>query len=588
MLTQLPTNEALAEIFSDIAVRCEIKGDENPFAIRAYKAVSDTIAGYQQPISNVWREGGLEGLTAIKGIGKEIAKKIDELMRTGTLDFYTRLCAAVPDSVAAMLKVPGFGPKRIKLVWDELGVDSIEVLEKYAKEGKLRALPKFGAKLESKIVEGISALKRLDTGRKPITTVWPVAETIRARLAGLPQVLKVAYAGSLRRGRETIGDLDFVVATNAPAPVMAAFVGQDTVETVLGQGETKSSVRLNTGLQVDLRTVAPGVWGTAMQYFTGSQQHNIRLREIAQRAGFSLNEYALSVDGENVKGGPDLTFDTEEALYERLGLNYVPPELRENRGEFETHVPPLLIRQNQLKGDLQMHTTWSDGATDILTMARTCVRLGYSYIAVTDHTQGLGVVNGLTPKKIADQRRDIDGVNDRLRGEGITFRVLQGVECEVKSDGSLDMPDDVLAGCDWVQASIHTSLTQPRDQITTRVTRALNNPYVDVLGHPAGRLIGEREGADYDWDAVFLAAKSRSVAVEINATRIDLSDVLARRAHELGCMFTISTDAHSPEMLHNMHYGVITARRAWVTSDVVLNTLPLQNLLDWIKNRRRR
>jgi len=577
------TNSQLSELFADIAVRMEIKGDENPFAIRAYKAVSETIGGHTQALSDVWAQGGIDGLKSINGIGTEIAKKIDEIMRTGRLEFFEKLRVAVPDSVAAMRSVPNLGPKRAKQVWDALGIDSIEKLETAAQQGKLRDLPKFGAKLEQKILEGIAMMRRVQSGRILIGDVLPIAQELIATLSHLPQVKRIEYAGSLRRGKETIGDLDLIVATNDAKPIMDAFVMQPRVIEVLGHGDTKSSVRFDNGLQVDLRTVESKHWGCAMQYFTGSQQHNIRMREIAQKQGWSLNEYSLKPN----EGSPhkrERFFEEESALYAALGLPYIPPELREDRSEFDTPLPQL-ITLDDMRGDLQMHSTWSDGSHDVMTMARAAIQLGYEYILITDHTSGLGVVNGLTPERVKEQRQDIDRVNKQLKKEGIKFRMLQGAEVEVKSDGSLDLPDETLAICDLVQASVHTSLSQPRAQITARAIKAISNPHVHILGHPSGRIINEREGADYDWDALFNAAREHQVALEINANphRLDLRDTHARRAMELGNMLSISTDAHSPTMLDNMRYGVLIARRAWVTPERVINTWSLDKLLKWAK-----
>jgi DNA polymerase (family 10) len=591
------TNKQLAAIFTDIADRLNIEGDESVFVIRAYQRASENLAASGRAIHDIWQEGGLKALEALPGIGKEIAKKIDELMTTGQLQFYEKLKVRVPDGVAAMLHVPSVGPKRVKEFWEKLGINSVEELDTAAKAGKLRNLPKMGEKAEQKIIAGIESLKRRATGRMRLGDVLPVAQRIVAMLKDVPGVQKAEYAGSLRRGKETIGDVDIVVATHDPAPVMKAFLAQGDIAQVLGAGDTKSSVQLNSGLQVDVRVIEPRVWGTAMQYFTGSQQHSIKLREIAQKKGLTLNEYAVSKlggkDSADTEGGE--TFDNEPAVYARLGLAYIVPEMREDRGEVEKALElgpnrtlmPDLIQLKDMKGDLQMHTTWSDGATDVMTMARNAIALGYEYILITDHTAGLGVVNGLTPERIAQQRKDIDKVNAQLKKEKIKFRVLHGAEVEVRSDGSLDLPDDVLAGLDLVQASVHTSLTQPREKITERAIKAIQNPHIDILGHPEGRLINEREGADYDWDVLFRAALANNVAVEINASpeRLDLTDVHARRAAELGCRLSISTDAHDPAMLNNMVLGVTVARRAWITPDSVINTWPLAKLLKWAEGK---
>jgi DNA polymerase (family 10) len=584
------TNHQLAAIFSDIADRLDVQGKENVFVIRAYRAASENIANFPRPLLDVYTEGGTAALNAIKGIGKEIAKKIESLVTTGKLDFYEKLKTEIPDNVVAMLRVPTVGPKRVKEFWEKLGIDSVEALAQAAQQGKLRDLPKMGEKAEKKILDGIESMKRRSTGRMRIGDVMPIALHIIAALKDIKGVKKIDYAGSLRRGKETIGDLDILVATNDPEPVMRAFRTLPLAAEIINAGETKSTIRTIDGLQVDLRAIEPKVWGTAMQYFTGSQLHNIKVREHAQKKNLSLNEYAItSLKKQNGEGE---TFETEEGVYARLGMAYIPPEMREDRGEVEKalelgpnrHVLPDLITLKDLKGDLQMHTTWSDGETDVMGMARAAIDLGYEYILITDHTQSLGIVNGLTPERIKQQRKEIDKVNAQLKKEKIKFTVLQGAEVEVKSDGSLDLPDDVLSGLDLVQASVHTSLTQPKEKITARAIAAMRNPHIDILGHPSGRLINEREGADYDWEALFEAALENKVALEINSNpqRLDLNDVLARRAIELGCKLTISTDAHSPQMLNHMNYGVTVARRAWATPASVLNALPLSKLLKWV------
>lgn len=575
------TNTQLAALFNDIAGREDILG-ENAFKIRAYRNVAEIIDNFPRPMRDVWQAGELDG---VPGIGKEIAKKIDELMRTGKLEYYERLRAKVPDGVAALLNVPDLGPKRVKLIWETLGVTSLDALEAAAQAGKLRDLPKMGEKTEQRILAGIASLRRRATGRVRLGDALPVARAIVDALSDIPGVAKIEYAGSLRRGRETIGDVDIVVASTEPAAVMTAFRALPLVAEVLGAGPTKSSIRTTDNLQVDLRAVDPRHWGATLQYFTGSQAHNIRVRAIAQQQGFSLNEYGITpAEGELIP------FATEEALYARLGLAWIPPELREDRGEIEAAALganrlPKLITAKDLRGDLQMHTTWSDGETDVMGMAQAAIGLGYEYILITDHSRSLGIANGLTPERLIAQRKEIDHVNKELGGR---FRVLQGVECEVLSDGALDLPDEALAACDLVQASVHTSLSQPRERITARVLRAIGNPNIHILGHPSGRQINAREPADYDWEALFTAAAQARVALEINANpeRLDLNDTHARRAAELGCLLTISTDAHGPAMLSNMAFGLLTARRAWVTPERVVNTWPLKKVLDWARLRR--
>jgi DNA polymerase (family 10) len=581
------TNAQLAAIFADIADRLEIQGTENVFAIRAYRTASENIAAHGRAVVDLYREGGAPALHEIKGIGKEIAKKVESLVNTGALEFYDELKRTVPDGVTAMLQVPGVGPKRVREFWQTLGVDSVDALENAASAGRLRALPKMGEKAEQKILAGIASMRRTSTGRLRTDQVMPVAEAVITALRERPGVRRIEYAGSLRRGRDTIGDLDILVATTDPQPVMEAFRALPIAAEIVNAGDTKSTIRTRDGLQVDLRAIDPAVWGTALQYFTGSQMHNVKVREHAQKLGLSLNEYAVT----DVRRDEKYQFDSEEALYAKLNMAWIPPELREDRGEVEAAldlgphrvVAPDLIRLTDMRGDLQMHTTWSDGQLDVMGMARIAADLGYEYILITDHSVGVNVVRGVTAEQVREQGEEIARVNAALRREKIKLTVLHGVECEVHPDGSLDLPDDVLAEVDLVQASVHTMLNSPREKITARAIAAMRSPHIDILGHPSGRLINAREGADYDWERIFAAALEYDVALEINAnpTRLDLNDVLARRAAELGCKFTISTDAHSAAMLHHMRYGVTIARRAWITPAQVINTWPLTKLLKW-------
>jgi DNA polymerase (family 10) len=581
------TNAQLATIFADIADRLEIQGTENVFAIRAYRTASENIAAHGRAVVDLYREGGAPALHEIKGIGKEIAKKVESLVNTGALEFYDELKRTVPDGVTAMLQVPGVGPKRVREFWQTLGIDSVDALENAAGAGRLRALPKMGEKAEQKILAGIASMRRTATGRLRIDQVMPIAEAVIAALRELPGVRSVEYAGSLRRGRDTIGDLDILVATTDPQPVMEAFRALPIAAEIVNAGDTKSTIRTRDGLQVDLRAIDPAVWGTALQYFTGSQMHNVKVREHAQKLGLSLNEYAVT----DVRRGETIRFDNEAGVYARLNMAWIPPELREDRGEVEAAldlgphrvVAPDLIRLTDIRGDLQMHTTWSDGQLDVLGMAHVAIELGYEYILITDHSVGVNVVRGVTAEQVRAQGEEIARVNAALRKAKHKLTVLHGVECEVHPDGSLDLPEDVLAAVDLVQASVHTLLNSPRDKITARAIAAMRSPHIDILGHPSGRLINAREGADYDWERIFAAALEYDVALEINAnpTRLDLNDVLARRASHLGCKFTISTDAHSAPMLHHMRYGVTVARRAWITPAQVINTWPLSKLLKW-------
>lgn len=572
------TNREIAQKFEIIADLLQIKG-ENVFRVNSYRNAAETIRDLPRDIHAIYEEGKL---TELPDIGKTIATKIEEMLTTGELEFYTRLTAEVPVGLVDVLHVNGVGPKKAKLFWDELDITSVEALEAAAREGKLAKLPRMGAKSEQKIIEGIEALARR-TDRISIGIALPLAMGILEDLLQLPETLKGDLAGSLRRRRSTIGDVDILIASENAEPIMDAFVKRQDVARVLGHGPTKSSIELVQGLQVDVRVLPSERYGTAMSYFTGSQQHNIRLRELALKQGLSLNEHAFTP----TNGGDEILCATEEEVYETLGLPWIPPEIREDRGEIEAAQEgklPNLIQLEDLRADLHMHSTWSDGKRTIREMAQLAKARGLSHIVITDHSQSLGIANGLTPEHLMEQREEIRAVDAEM---GNDFRVLQGTEMEIKADGTLDFPDEVLEQLDVVIASLHVGLRQSREQVTERLLNAIKNPHVDIIGHPRGQLIPEREPADLDMDAVFAAAKEHHTALEINANprRLDLDEVYSRRAQELGIKLTINTDAHDGDQLELAHYGVSSARRGWIEKDSVINTWSTEQFLNWINNR---
>jgi len=575
-------NQEVAEIFAAMADILAIQ-DANYHRIMAYRRAAENVAALGRPLEEIWRADELE---QIPGVGKTLAAKIDELMRTGRLEAYEKLQAQVPAGVVEMLHIPDVGPKRAALFWKELGVTDVPALERAAREGRLRALSGMGAKSEENVLAGIEALKRR-TGRTSLGVAWPLAHAMLDALRQVPGVVRAAPAGSLRRMRETVGDLDLLVAAEESDPagpeaaqrVMARFRDLDQVAEVVLSGSTKTTIRTHEGLQVDLRVLEPARWGTALQYFTGSQAHNIRLRALALDRGFSLSEYALTRAGD----GTELLCATEEEVYAALGLPLIPPELREDRGEIEAALEgrlPNLIELDDLKGDLQFHTTWSDGHQSLLEMAQAAQAQGLAYALVTDHSSGLGVARGLTVADLRRQRVEIEEVNAHLGG---AFRLLAGTEVEVRGDGTLDFPDHVLAELDLVVAAVHSGLRQDREQVTARMLGAIRNPHVDVIAHPTGQLIGEREGADLDMEAIFRAAAETGTALEINAhpSRLDLRDGHVRRAIELGVKLAISSDSHDVKMFDVLPFGVATARRGWATAADVINTWPVEKLLEW-------
>jgi DNA polymerase (family 10) len=571
------TNQQLAETFRTIADLLEIKG-ENIYKILAYRRAADSLASLGQDVNEIWKEGKL---TEVDGVGKAIAEKIDELLTTGHLDFLDRLEAEVPPSLAELLKVPDLGPKKVAVFWKQLGITDLAGLESAAREGKLRSLPGMGEKSEAKVLAGIEALSRR-SNRIPLGRAWPFAHELVAFLKQAPGVAAVEVGGSLRRMRSTVGDIDILAAAHDSKAVMNAFVGRKDVARILGRGETKSSVEFTHGLQAQLWVHPPEHWGTALVYATGSKDHNVRLREYALKKGYSLSEHSLER-----KDGSQVFCATEEQVYEALGLPWIPPELREDRGEVQAAIKgqlPNLVELADIKADLQMHTTWSDGKLTIREMAEAAIQHGYHLIAITDHSHSLGVVQGMTAEDVKKQRKEIEQVSKEL---GDKIHILQGAEVEIKSDGSLDYPDEVLAEIDFVLAALHTSLRQPRQKVTERMLNAIHNPHVDMIPHPTGRLLPDREGADLDMDAVLAAAAKAGVIMEINAhpARLDLDDVHARRAKELGIKLSINTDAHSAADLDLIHFGVSTARRGWLEAGDVVNTWSTSRVLEWLKAR---
>jgi DNA polymerase (family X) len=551
------------------------------YKVLAYRRAADSLREFNRDAGQMWREGNLR---QIPGVGAAIADKIEELLSTGRLAFYEKLQAEVPVGLVEMLGVPDLGPKKAALFWKKLGITSLAGLKQAAEEGKLRELPGMGAKSEAKILAGIDSLaKRAAAGRRPIGAAWATAQDILEFLRGLPGVLTAEPAGSLRRRRTTIGDLDLLVAAADAEPIMQAFVNYPGVGRVLGHGPTKSSVEFVNGLQADLRVLPPERFGTLLQYFTGSKDHNVKLRELALRQGLSLNEHAFTRDS-----GEELLCATEEQVYRQLGLDYIAPELREDRGEIEAaarHALPRLVELRELRSELHSHTTWSDGALSLRELAFAARSRGLKALAITDHSQSLGMAGGLSVERLRAQRQELDQVMEEL---GPGFCLLQGSEVEIRADGSLDYSDDVLGDLDIVVASLHTSLRQERSQVTARIIKAIQNRHVDIIGHPTGRLFPDRDGADLDMEAVLQAAADAGVALEINANpaRLDLDDAYAMRALELGCLLSINTDAHHPDHFDYAHFGVGVARRAWATPDRIINTWPSEKLLHWLDQRR--
>ena len=570
-------NLAIARVLAEIGDLLEIKG-ENPFKIRAYRNASETIAHEPSRIAGMTAAERL----ALPGIGKDIAAKIGELVDSGSIRYHRELLQEFPPTVLDLLHLQGVGPKTVARLYGELGIRSLEDLDRAARDGRIRDMKGMGAKKEALILKALEDQRRF-VGRRLTAEAHDTAAALVAELRAHAPEADIQMVGSLRRGCETCGDLD-VLAGGAPPSLMDTFTGYRLVERVLAHGDTKSSVQLWGGFQADLRVVPRESTGAALQYFTGSKAHNIVLRDRAIQRGFKLNEYGLYRVDDNTR----VAGETEEGIYEALGLAFVPPELRENRGEIEaaeSRALPPLIQLADLQGDLHCHTTTTDGRDTIEAMARAAQSAGLRYLAITDHSQSLAMANGLNEERALEHARAIRDVNQRL--EGLTL--LAGIECDIRQDGSMDLADDCLAELDIVVASIHSGFGQEAAQMTDRLLRAIACPWVDVLGHPTGRMILKRDPHKADMTRVIRAAAEAGVAMEINCQidRLDLDDVLARRARESGVRLVISSDAHSATALGGLRWGVTVARRAWLTAADVLNTRSVADLQAALRRHRR-
>ncbi len=573
-------NKAISRMFEEIADMLEISGDKySRFEIRAYRAASLTIGTLQEPIEEIFRKGGVEALKELPGIGEGLAKKIAEFIRTGKMSKYAELKKRYPIDFSSLTAIEGLGPKRIYALYSKLGVKDIESLKAAAEAHKIRGLEGFGEKSEEQIAESLSLVEG-NRGRMLLGEALPVAESMVKELLSYAPVEKAFIAGSISRMRETVGDIDILVTSKKPKAVMDFFTSMKGVARAIVSGPTKTTVWLDIGISCDLRVIEDGSFGAAQQYFVGSKAHNIEVRKIAIRKGYKLNEYGLFD-----KAGKPVEGADETRIYSKLGMQHVPYEMRENRGEIELalkHRIPQLIEMKDIRGDLHTHTKETDGTNTIEEMAQAAIARGYEYFATTNHTKSLRIARGMDESGFRKFFAKVDLLNEKLDG---SIRILKGAEVDILKDGSLDLGDKILGEMDCVVAAVHSSTNLTSEEMTKRVEKALGSGMANILAHPTGRLLNEREAYPIDLDAVAQSAKDNGVALEINSfiSRLDLNDTNILSTSKYGPMYSIDTDAHSTQHLEMMRYGVGTARRGWLQSGSVLNSMKLEELMRFLK-----
>ncbi|MBS3758665.1 MAG: DNA polymerase/3'-5' exonuclease PolX [Desulfobacterales bacterium] len=572
-------NKEISDIFSQVADLMEIKG-ENPFRVRAYREAARLVEGMSEQMHKRVQEE--QDLTQFRGIGKDLAKKIKEIIDNGNLQYLEELKAELPASLLDLLAIPALGPKKVSAIYHKLGIATIDGLKNAAEAGKIASLEGFGAKTEKNILDSLGRLKKAAAKRILLGDAKPVAASLEAHIKSQKGVKRVTVAGSFRRGKETVGDLDILVTCRRgyEKGLMKAFVEFEDVARIDAHGQTKSSVHLRSGLQVDLRIVPEVSYGAALHYFTGSKAHNVAVRKLAVERGLKINEYGVYRNDDRIAG------ETETAVYKEAGLAYIEPELRENMGEIEAArngALPRLIKASDIRGDLHLHTTRSDGKNSLEEMAEAAKNLGYEYIAITEHSKQVAMAGGLNEKQVREHMAQIDRINEKT--DGITL--LKGMEVDILTDGTLDLSNSVLKELDLTVCSVHYQQRLTGDKQTERIIRAMDNPYCNILGHPMARLLNKRDPMDIDLDAIIGAARARGVIIELNGQpeRLDLPHSYCKTAAEHGVKLAISTDAHSADNLSYMQNGVTEARRGWLTKKDVVNTLPLKELLAALKRR---
>ena len=568
-------NQEIAQIFYEIADYLEMEGVA--FKPYAYQKAALTLETLEEDVEDIYKKGGIRALEEIPGVGKSIAEKIEEYLKTGRIKYYEEFKRKIPVNLEEITAVEGMGPRKAKVLYQKLGIRNLKDLEKAAKSHKIAPLFGFGDKTEKNILEGIVFLKR-DRGRFLLGEILPTVKEVYQKLKSLKEVETVSSAGSVRRMKETIGDVDFLVISKNPKKVMDFFVSLPGVIKIWGKGMTKASVRMKEDFDMDIRVVPKRSYGSALQYFTGSKEHNIVTRKIAMDKGMKLSEYGLFKGKRMIAGG------TEESIYKALGMDWMPPEMRENQGEIESalgHKLPKIIDYDDIKGDLHCHSRWDGGVNTILEMAQAAKEMGYEYLGIADHTKFLRIEHGLDEKKLVQQKKEIDDLNKKFKN----FRTLQGCEANIMPDGSIDIKDGALKKLDYVIAGVHSSFKMEKSQMTERITKAMKNPNVDVISHPTGRILQRRDEYQIDFDKILRVAKETGTTLEINAfpERLDLNDQNIHRAKEAGVKMIINTDSHQKDQLRFVEFGIAQARRGWAEKEDIINTQPLEKLLRFFK-----
>ena len=576
-------NQEIAKIFYEIAFFLEMEGVQfKPFA---YEKAAITLEGLEEDVEEIYKSEGFDGLKKIPGVGESIAQKIEEYLKTGKIKYYEDYKKKYPINLEELMGIEGVGPKRIKVLYEKLKIKNLNDLEKAAKAHKIAPLFGFGEKTEKNILEGIEFLKR-SKGRFLLGDILPKVKEVEQKLKSLKEVERVDVVGSIRRRKETIGDADFLVISKKPEKVMDFFTSLPGIVKIWGKGSTKASVRMREGFDMDIRVLPKRSYGAALQYFIGSKEHNIALRKIAIDKGLKLSEYGL------FRGPKMIAGENEEEIYKKLGMDWIPPEMRENQGEIEAalkHQLPKIIGYEDIKGDLHCHIKWAGkwdgGANTIEEMAEMAQKMGYEYLGIASHTKFLRIEHGLNEKQLELRDKEIDKLNQKFKVQGLKFRVLKGCEANILNDGSIDIKDEALKKLDFVIAGIHSNFKMPKEKMTERIIRAMKNPNVDIISHPTGRIIQRRDEYQIDFEKILRAAKETGTILEINSypERLDLNDQNIRRCKEMGVKMVINTDSHHRDQMRFIEYGIAQARRGWAEKKDIINCWPLEKMLKFLK-----